>query len=143
MSFEFKKLNKYPHMMPADFHIWNAFIDKYPKFFDRVDYDVKVGKGIEPLEHWDAQTILIAQNLTLCRIDALGWNGYQPTIVEVKPRARTTAIGQVETYFILYVTTFPNIQKPRKLIVTDLTTLDIHTVADKLNIRIIETELQP
>jgi hypothetical protein len=135
--FEYKKLNKYPHLSPIDAAVWERFISLHPLRFDRVDYDVHVGEGITPAPQWEPQIMFMAMWLSQCRIDVIGWNGENPTIIELKGRAMTEAVGQLVSYQALYRVTYSlprNI--PLLLICEDIPT-DILTVCSNHNIEVI------
>lgn len=85
-------------MSPLDLNVWRRFLLLHPDKFTSLRYDVKVGTGARPWpasegpkpEDWEA--------LTQKRIDAVGiWNG-STAIIEVKPRASFTALGQLLAY---------------------------------------------
>ena len=117
--FPYKKRYKYPHMIGEETLIWDRFIVEYPDYFETVDYDWRVGKGVELQDDWDPATKRMATMLTQKRIDVLGWMDDQPTIVEVKKRVGLSAMGQVIGYKTLFTNEFPNIKDPKLLIITE------------------------
>ena len=98
---------KYPHMIEEEKSVWDRFVVKYPDFFETVDYDFRVGKGQEPIEDFAENYNRMAQMLSQHRIDVLGWEGDEPTIVEVKGRALLATIGQLQGYKVLFEKSFP------------------------------------
>jgi hypothetical protein len=136
--FPFKLLPKYPHLLSADIEVWEEFILQYPNYFDHVDYDVHVGKGIEHDPEWDASTKKMATSLSQHRIDALGWNGDQPTIIEVKPNCNTQAIGQIAVYLNLFISTYPELPKPKKLIICTRFNDDVLPAAMDFDIKVLK-----
>ena len=109
---------KYPHMLGEDIAIWERFLNAFPDRFDSVDYDVRVGEGIPPLETLPENIKRDARALTQKRIDVVGWNGELPTIIEVKSRAGMSTLGQIQGYKILFEVDFPKLFIPELLIVT-------------------------
>jgi len=100
--FPYKKLPKYPHLKPADIKIWERFIEAYPGYFDSVDYDIKIGTPREYSGHPGDVIKEDLEYLSRKRIDVVGYTGEDISIVEVKPLAGVSAIGQVECYTALY-----------------------------------------
>ena len=96
------KLRKYPHMFPLDIPIWERFLDSFSDDFLSFDYDVKVGSGTQPIEGLGDKYARMQSILSKYRIDVVGYNSNSILIIETKPEAGTTAIGQIETYTKLY-----------------------------------------
>src|SRR5574342_442583 len=94
-DYESKKLHKYPHMFALDIAIWDRFLDRFGDEFLGVDYDVKVGSGTEPVEGLGEEYRRMQGILSKYRIDAVGYTRNTICIIEVKPNARTTALGQI------------------------------------------------
>lgn len=117
-KFNYEKRFKYPHLLGEDKIIWDSFIIKFPDRFDTVDYDIHVGSGIEAppeepekiSDHW--------RQLTMKRIDVVGWKNQQPTIIEVKKRVALDTLGQVLGYRFLYLRDNPDIKSIPLLIVS-------------------------
>ena len=95
-------LAKYPHMAPQDVPIWTRFLASYGPRFTGIDYDVRVGKGITPPadlpEPYASDAILLTQK----RIDAVGYTPTAIWVIEVKPEASISALGQILTYTDLF-----------------------------------------
>lgn len=89
-------------MSVADTEIWNRFIAKYPDEYDRVQYDFHVGDPppFNPLtdDGEDKNQDLLYK----MRIDVIGHRGSDVEIIEVKPNAGASAIGQIKSYKTLY-----------------------------------------
>jgi len=128
--FPYAKRFQYPHMLGEDIPIWERFIVKFPDRFDSVDYDWRVGKGMEINQGWEDNIQRMATMITQKRIDVLGWNGERPTIIEVKKAVNISTLGQVLGYQILFVHDFPHIHKPEILVVTEFLGGDDRLVLD-------------
>lgn len=113
------KRHKYPHMIGEDREIWNRFIEKFPDRFDTVDYDFRVGKGMQTNPNWPEYMKVDAIALTQKRIDVLAWNDEQPTIIEVKKRVGLSTLGQILGYFQLFIDVYKNITKPKVLVICE------------------------
>lgn len=96
--FPAEKLAKYPHMAPLDVPIWDRFIEKHGADFLGFDYDFRCGTPRRQLQHWPKNIRADAAALTMKRIDAVGYREGEIWIIEIKPRATASAIGQTLTY---------------------------------------------
>lgn len=103
-------LYKYPRMSSEDTEIWKRFLLAYAKQYQSFDYDLKVGDGVLPDLPLEPIYLKDFQELTKKRIDAVGYSPDGVTIFEVKPRAGTSALGQLLTYKQLFVKTYPGVQ---------------------------------
>lgn len=112
-------LHKYPHMAPLDTEIWRRYIVANPTAFDAVAYDVAVGAGalFDTVVH--RETGADVGRIYQRRIDVVARKGGQYFVIEVKPRAATSSLGQVKGYARLAVRDFPEIGSPIMMVVTD------------------------
>ncbi len=97
----FAKQPSYPHMRPADVVIWESFLAAYPDAYKEVAYDVMVGDV--PDFVMDA-TDDVGSNITTLykwKIDVLAKRGGGYDVIEIKPAAGASAIGQVICYDVL------------------------------------------
>lgn len=120
----YRTRRKYPHMVGDEKQVWNRFVVKFPKRFDTVDYDFRVGEGMPYQDDWEPNIRRMVTALTQKRIDVVGWNGDRPTIIEVKVRAGLSALGQVLGYIELFKSELPSFPNPRPMIVCEITTAD-------------------
>lgn len=97
------KLRIYPHMFPHDIAIWERFLAKYAHEYDGFAYDTKVGSGTRPAAGTPENFRRMQSELSKYRIDAIGMKPGLIEIMEVKPRAAASALGQVVTYINLFV----------------------------------------
>lgn len=101
-QYNFELLPSYPHLSEAETEIWNRFLQQYPKFCDRADYDIVVGDepevGEEIKEPWRRN----ANYLGRYKIDAVGYKNEKHFVFEVKQRAGPSALGQVMAYMSMY-----------------------------------------
>lgn len=102
-KFPFGIQSKYPHMKPADVHLWEKFIRANAGFFDTVEYDFPVGRGPDWLDTERDEFAAKQEKLYQKKIDVLGFKGELIWIVEVKPQAGSSALGQVLTYKKLFL----------------------------------------
>lgn len=132
--FPYEPRRKYPHMLGEDVVIWERFIEKYPDRYDSVDYDWRVGRGMELDADWEENVKRMATAITQKRIDAVGWNGDDVTIIEVKKSVSIGTLGQILGYRSLFVKEFPNFSVPKLLVVCESMGFDDKTVLDDYKI---------
>ena len=130
-----EKLHRYPHLMISDIRIWEQYLEVADHGFDSFDYDVHVGEGVEPMESWTGEIKAMAMALSEKRIDVLGWKANVPTIIEVKPQAALSAIGQVLCYRELYEQRSPAEVRPLLMILTNFEMPDIRWLCGRFGIR--------
>lgn len=89
-------------MMPYDVAIWERFIQSAPKAYKSVQYDFGVGDPppFNPL--MDDGEDLNQDALYKLRIDVVGLTDRYIDIIELKPNAGPSTIGQVQGYADLY-----------------------------------------
>jgi hypothetical protein len=121
-------------MVGEDKLIWDRFILKFPDRFESVDYDFRVGEGEQLVLPLDENYQRMVKMLTQLRIDVIGWIGDKPTIVEVKPRAVTSALGQLQGYKILFLREFSHIAEPSLLMVCEVISQDVLNVFSEMKI---------
>ncbi len=107
----------YPHMLDDEKQVWEKYMDENPGKFESVDYDFRVGIGapVPPGEEKNYSRMITM--LSQKRIDVIGWNGDDPTIIEVKTRVGLGALGQVLGYKTLFIKEHKTFPKPELLIV--------------------------
>lgn len=134
--FPYQKQSYYPHMKPEDVAIWNRFIAAFPNYFQRCDYDVCVGEGRMPEGEHPEKYLLGWKTLTQKKIDVVAYRDNEIWLIEVKPRARANALGQIWMYDELYKDMFHPTTEPKNMIVTDQYDLDTDRVAQSGNVTI-------
>jgi hypothetical protein len=106
-------------MFPVDVVIWERFLEKYPARCSRYEYDVKVGEGIPVDPSWPENIQRMATQLTQGRVDVVGFSPGVVHIIEVKPDASFSALGQVLGYMFLYKLTYPGMYRLVGEVVSD------------------------
>ena len=90
--------SKYPGLRVAEALVWRAFLTDQGAAYDRFDYNVRMGLGVEPpatiVEPYRSASIAAS----MLRGDAIGWRGGSPTIFEVERYAKAEAVGQLLAY---------------------------------------------
>ncbi len=111
--------DRFPGLLPVEVAILRPWLAKHEKEYDRFDFNVRVGAGFDPGPTWDVATRGMAVANSQKRIDAVGYQGTQPTIIEVKERAGTSALGALLTYAHLFAMQFRGLAAPKLLLVTN------------------------
>lgn len=128
---EYKKLPNYPHMSVADTAIWERFIAKYPDQFKQMQYDFHVGEAPPFNTLMDDGEDKNQDMLYRKRIDAIGHTDEQCFIIELKPNAGMSTIGQVKGYKMLYDEEGWTTKKTIAMIVTDSMSADTQRYCEK------------
>ena len=100
--FLYGKRPSYPHMSVKDTEIWNRFIDKFPDAYLTCQYDFHIGEPPPFNTIMDNGDDFNQDKLYRLRIDVVAKTGYSICIIELKPNAGVTALGQLEKYAELY-----------------------------------------
>lgn len=135
--YDLEKLRKYPHMLARDVALWERFIDRHPDYYQEVAYDVKVGKGVELPPDYPGNIKTDALALTRKRIDVVGIRPEGVDVIEVKPLAGLSAIGQVVSYRILFELEQGDGRAIRAVILTDRKDPDYDILCGVLGIKVI------
>lgn len=133
----------YPHLKPNDVHLWEKFIRGNPDFFETVDYDVVVGDGVVV---GDVETDVYAKSfkkLTQKKIDVVGYRENQIWIVEVKPFAGSSALGQLLSYRLLFDESSLSGEIVEMMIVTNECKAEYRRIFESHNIRVEEVGTCP
>ncbi len=103
----------FPHLKPAEGLLWAAFLREHEREYSRFAYDVHVGAGHPTSPTQPDYIKAMIRALSPKRIDAVGFQGLQPTIFEVTPHGGRTLIGACHLYHDLFVASFPAELEPR------------------------------
>jgi len=125
-------------MMPNDITVWELFLTANPVRFDRLEYDVHVGKGYGYDEDSPDWHVRLTRGLTQFRIDVVGWISSEPTIIEVKPYAGLSTLGQLLGYRFFFIREIHTPILPHLLAVTDQTTQDMRVLFTEYDIELAE-----
>ena len=93
---------KYPHMLPAESEIWDKFLKIRQPPFINLEYDVHVGDVPPVPETLPDYLKGMFQSVYSKRIDVVAHDPDVIYVIEVKPRAGLSALGQCLAYKYLY-----------------------------------------
>lgn len=112
-------MSHYPHMLQEDVAVWTKFLTKMQVAIRVVWYDVHVGEPVRlPPQASNVQK-KVAAGVTRKRIDAICAVGKEYWIIEVKPRANMTALGQAFSYKRLFEMEYTTYRPAKPVVVCD------------------------
>jgi len=127
-------------MLPEDHATWTAYLESKWNVLEEVWYDVHVGKPMTVRPDAPAYMKYVVDGVSRKRIDVVGRVGRRIYIIEVKPEANMTAIGQVVTYLNLFVKEFRITGPVLAMIVATTCDADIMDIANEQNVQIVALE---
>jgi len=131
------KLRKYPHLEPYDTAIWNAWLDTDPWPNALVAYDVHVGTVASVPDGTPENYRRMVEHLSTLRIDVVVLLHRATLVIEIKPSASLSAIGQALGYSLLFRDQFPYRPRPVPTILTDLSKPDTAWLCNILNVQLL------
>ena len=136
--FPFQLLPTYPHLKPRDIIIWERFLRANPDAYKTCDYDFPVGTPADVDEDLMPETIADMKHLTKLKIDVVAHAEKIIHIIEVKPHAGGSALGQVIEYDYLYTRDAKPEKDTQAVIITDKAQRDMAEVCAEHDIILIE-----
>lgn len=118
----------FPHLLPKEVVIWKHFLRNHGQDYDRYEYDVHVGQGVELPPGASEMSRRISAGLTRKRIDVVGYRGDSITLFEVKANAGVGVVGQLLAYEHLYIEEHPEETSIHLVIITDWMDSDVKSV---------------
>ena len=120
---------KYPHMLPVEAELWDKFLRERTPEFIKLEYDVHVGDVPPPPETLPDYLKGMFQSVYSKRIDVVAHDPDKIYVIEVKPRAGMTALGQVLAYKFLYERDFKPIVPVEMRLVCERKEMNIDEIA--------------
>ena len=118
-------MSHYPHMLSEDIEVWSKFLAKMSKVITRVWYDLHVGKPARLPAGSSDVLKKVAAGVTRKRIDAVCLVGREYWVIEVKPFANMTALGQAFSYSRLFALEYENYKPVKAVVVCDSVDADM------------------
>lgn len=138
-KFPFEIRTFYPHMMPHDVHIWEKYVRANPGLFLSCDYDVPIG----PTPDWLDDELDAEQGrqgfLYRKKIDVVAYAADYVALIEVKPSAGSSALGQILGYQVLFKQDFPNAPRTVPMVVTNQCQNGYTEIFAKMGVQLVET----
>lgn len=132
---------RYAHFIEHDEKLWQRFLRHDPLPNALVAYDVHVGTAAATPADLPENYRRMAATLSTKRIDVVIFFPDETAIVEVKPYAGVTAIGQVLSYTNLFRKQYPDEPRPSAMILTDTAQPDMTELCAHFNITLLELDL--
>lgn len=129
-------LTRFPGLRPEEVLVLRAWLKVHEKEFDRFDYNVRVGPGQDPGPTYTDDMRRMAILNSQKRIDAVGWKGSTPWIIEVKVRAQSNAIGQLVSLDALWRNDNPTSAAPVMLLIANTLAPDVPITLNRYGIRL-------
>lgn len=124
-------------MSVADTAIWEKFIEKYPKAYNNCQYDFHIGDAPPFNTLMDDGEDLNQDKLYRLRIDVVGILNGNEDIIEIKPNASVSTIGQVQSYKDLFIRDEWNAGKVQAVIITDKLMPNMEYLCKKADVKLI------
>lgn len=94
-----------------------SWLTKHQGEYDRIDYNVRIGTARDPGPAFPEYVRRTARLSSQLRLDAVAWQGPQPTILELKFWATSTAVQQLAIYGAVWREDTPAGPAPRLVLV--------------------------
>ena len=107
-----------------------------PRPGDRFDYNVRIGVNVDPGPDFPDNIRQAAIATRSLRVDAMGWKAGAPVLFEVKRRAGPQNVGQLLTYYHVWIMAALTAAAPQLVLVCSDLTSNILPVAQASKIRI-------
>lgn len=126
-----------PGMPRPESDVCKEWLQRHGAEYDAIDFNVRVGDGVQLGEGFSPETIAQANLMTQKRIDMVTWVYGQPGLWEVKIRASLGAVGQLIGYRELFAGTFPGAPQPTLTIIARRVDPDTRSVCSAQGIDIV------
>ena len=108
---------KYPGLLPDEALVLRAWLRLHENEYERFEYNVAIGPDLDPGPQFHAATRAQTIMSRKFRLDAVGYQQGVPTIIEVKRRATPANVGQLLTYFHVWMNENPDSPTPKLLLI--------------------------
>ncbi len=125
---------RFPALVPGEIVIFRAWLRLHEKEYDRFDFNVRIGKGEDPGPTAEPNLRAMWIHNTQLRVDAVGYIGPDPTIIEVKDDAGTAAIGQLLTYKRVWIDEARSVTPPKLILVVRTFSVNILPIVNETGI---------
>ncbi len=129
----------YPHFMAGDSGVWTRYLKSPVAPISEVWYDVHVGKGIAPVDPADEMGAKIGAGLGKKRIDVVAKVRGGFWVIELKPFANMSALGQIIAYTKMFIDEFEVDGQVVPVIIADMFDQDVIEIMISMGITAIET----
>jgi hypothetical protein len=133
---------QYPGMPRPESNLTRAWLRREGLAYDRFDFNVRLGAGRAPIAGLTPEMQRQVQMTSQLRADVVGYLGDRVDIIEVKDRARSSAMGQLLGYQVLWTQDNPGIPVRRLVVVAQSIDPDAETILRQVGVEfaIVEPE---
>ena len=135
--YPYEKRYKYPHLAPNDVEIWERFISAYPDRYTTVTYDFALGSVPVSSSPDLGEIGGNSSRLYQRRMDVVAQSEGETHIIEIKPNASASALGQVLAYAELYKQFIDPSAKTVPILLTDRVGTDMALLAHAMGVTLI------
>lgn len=126
---------QYPGATEFESDVIRAWLRAHGAEFDSIEFNVRLGRGGEPLEDFDEPTRRAQRALTQKRADIIAHVGGTATIIEVKIKLGLSALGQLIAYRQLYLDSHPEEPPAALLAIARAADGDVRAVLERNGVR--------
>jgi len=132
----YEKLLRYPHLRAEESKIWDRFIEKNPQFFTEVIYDARVGESRDYSDYPEDKIREDLEYLSKKRIDVIGLIGDDVYVIEVRPKANLSAVGNALGLAELFRDVAPTYKIIIPAIITDEILPDMPELCRRMGVKL-------
>lgn len=133
-------MTHYPHMLHEDVAVWSKFLTKMQTAIKAVWYDVHVGEPVPVPPGASEIQKKVAAGVTRKRIDVVCSINSEFWVIEVKPHANMTALGQAFSYTRLFTMEYDTYRPVRGVVVCDSFDADMAVPFEELGVMVFVNE---
>ncbi len=134
---------KLPALVPGQIVIFYRWLELHPTEYDRYDFEMRIGQGEDPGPTFDQSLRDMWIHNTQLRVDAVGYRGTDPTIIEVKDDAGLGAIGQLLGYEKIWVLERRSIAPPKLRLICRTFSANILPIVRDAGIQLDQVDVPP
>ncbi len=126
----------FPGMLPDEILVFRSWLALHEAAYERFDFNVRIGDGVDPGPNFSDAVRRDSILITQLRVDAVGWQGPQATLIEAKRRATPSAVGQLVVYDKVWRAQFPDQPPPKLILVANAFAPNILAATRELDIEL-------
>ena len=124
------------HLRPGEVALFRRFERLDPLASPTYQFDTHLGQGMPLDPSWPAWLQAMATRLTQKRVDVVATTPTATWLLEMKPRAGPSAVGQLLTYRSIFLREFPQLAPFLIGVIADRNSFDMQDVYDEFNIQL-------
>lgn len=133
-------MSHYPHMLAEDVSVWTKFLTKMQPVIKALWYDVHVGEPVKVAPEASVIQKKVAAGVSRKRIDVVCSIKSEFWVIEVKPHANMTALGQAFSYTRLFSMEYDTYRSVKAVVVCDSFDADMAVPFEELGVMVFVNE---